>query len=119
MLFSCSKCGRIHDKSYKCIGSFIAPKNNEQSLRSTYKWAKKSEQIRERSFHLCAICRANGDFTPKAVEVHHIIKLREDPTLLLADENLIVLCVEHHKAADRGELDIDYLRKLVADRDGM
>ena len=116
MLISCSKCGKIHDRSFKCKGSSL-PQTDEQALRSRYKWTKKSSDIRERSFHLCAICKALGDYSPKEVEVHHIIKLRDDPTLLLDDSNLITLCVEHHKAADKGEIEIDYLRKLVKDRD--
>ena len=119
MLFSCSKCGKIHDKSFKCTGGVSLPQTNEQALRSKYKWTKKSRDIRERSYHLCAICKALGDYTPKEVEVHHIIKIRDDSNLLLEDSNLITLCIEHHKKADRGEYDIDDLRRLAKLRDGI
>lgn len=117
MLISCSKCGRTHNRGYKCRAGGRLPQTDEQALRSRYKWTKKSGDIRERSFHLCAICKELGDYSPKEVEVHHIIKLKENPSLLLEDSNLITLCVDHHKAADRGEIDIDYLRELVSKRD--
>lgn len=117
MLISCSKCGRVHDRSAKCRASSSLPKTDEQALRNRSKWHYKSNDIRERSFHLCAICKELGDYYPKDVEVHHIIKLKDDPSLLLEDSNLIALCIEHHKQADRGEIDVDYLRDLAKKRD--
>ncbi len=56
-------------------------------------------------------------YTYEGVEVHHITKIRDDAGLLLDDSNLIVLCEEHHKQADEGLLDADYLRKLAEQRD--
>ncbi len=116
MLRSCSKCGKIHDTNYKCNAGRL-PQTNEQALRNKNKWHKKSEEIRERSFHLCAICREIGDYSPKDIEVHHIIKLRDDPNGLLEDSNLIALCVDHHKKADQGSISIDYLKRLAQKRD--
>ena len=118
MLRSCSKCGRVHDINFKCNAGRL-PKTDEQALRNLSKWHKKSEEIREVSFHLCAICKEQGDYTAKPIEVHHIIKLRDYPQGLLDDSNLIALCVDHHKKADRGEIDPDYLRKLANIRDGI
>jgi len=43
--------------------------------------------------------------------------LRDYPEGLLEDDNLIALCIDHHKQADKGEIDIDYLRYLVKLRD--
>ena len=118
MLKACSKCGKVHDYNYKCKAGSL-PKTNEQALRNLAKWHKKSEQIRERSFYLCAICKESGDYTAKDIEVHHIRKLRDYPQGLTEDGNLIALCIEHHKSADRGEIDPDYLRKLADLRDGL
>lgn len=118
MLKACSKCGRVHNSSFKCNAGRL-PQTNEQALRNLNKWHKKSESIRERSFYLCAICKESGDYTAKPVEIHHIVKLRDDPSGLLDDSNLICLCIEHHKQADRGEIDPDYLRKLADFRDGL
>ena len=118
MLRSCSKCGRVHDINFKCQAGRL-PHTKEQALRNLNKWHKKSEEIRLRSFFLCAICKENGDYTAKDIEVHHIRKLRDYPQGLLDDSNLICLCVDHHKQADRGELDPVYLRKLADLRDGV
>ena len=95
----------------------VLPKTQEQKLRNKNKWRLKSEDIRERSYHLCAVCIDQGDLSIKPVEVHHIAKLRDEPGKLLDDSNLITLCYDHHKQADRGELDVDYLRKLARKRD--
>lgn len=118
MLRSCSKCGRVHDTSFKCNTGSL-PKTDEQALRARNAWREKSLSIRERSFYLCAICKSAGDYRAKDIEVHHIRKLKDYPQGLLEDSNLIALCIEHHKAADKGEIDPDYLRKLADIRDGI
>ena len=118
MLRSCSKCGRVHDINFKCNAGRL-PLTDEQALRNRNKWKEKSKAIRERSFYLCAICKESGDYTAKDIEIHHIRKLRDYPQGLLEDGNLICLCIEHHKQADRGEIDQDYLRKLADIRDGI
>lgn len=118
MLRACAKCGRYHEASAKCIGSsgYKLPRTNEQALRNKHAWRKKSESIREQSFYICAICAKNGDFSYKDVEVHHIRKLRDNPELLLDDSNLITLCIEHHKAADAGEIKEELLLELARKR---
>lgn len=117
MLRSCSKCGRIHDTSYNCKSGRL-PQTTEQALRNRNKWHTKSREIRERSFYLCAVCQDQGILRAEDnVEVHHIIKLRDDPSGLLDDDNLICLCTYHHKQADKGELSVDYLRQLAQRRD--
>ena len=117
MLISCSKCGKVHNVNYKCK-SERGPQTLEQSLRKRNKWTVKSKQIRERSLNICAVCKDRGTINfDDDLEVHHIKKLRDDPSGLLDDDNLICLCVYHHKQADRGELDVDYLLELVRQRD--
>lgn len=118
MLRSCSKCGRVHDINFKCNAGRL-PKTDEQTLRNKNAWREKSLSIRERSFYLCAICKSKGDYTAKDIEVHHIRKLRDYPQGLLEDANLIALCIDHHKLADQGKIDPDYLRKLADIRDGL
>ena len=118
MLKACSRCGRYHDKAYKCFASSFPRGDAEASrLRSSYKWSKKSEDIRERSFYLCEVCKDRGDFSIKEIEVHHIVKVRDNPSLLLDDGNLIALCRDHHREADHGILSVDYLRALADKRD--
>lgn len=118
MLRSCTRCGRIHDINFKCNGGGRLPQTTEQALRNRNKWHTKSREIRERSLYLCSVCKDRGEAkADDDLEVHHIIKLRDDPSGLLDDDNLIALCVLHHKQADRGELSVDYLRQLAQRRD--
>ncbi len=65
---------------------------------------------------LCEVCKAQGVYNYNDLEVHHIEKLKDNPDGLLNDDNLICLCVYHHKQADAGELNADYLRELVKER---
>lgn len=117
MLRSCTKCGRIHDVNYKCKSGRL-PQTNEQALRNRNAWHEKSREIRERSLYLCSVCKDRGEAkADDDIEVHHIRKLRDYPDGLLEDENLIALCVFHHKQADNNELDPDYLRELAKRRD--
>ena len=115
-LKACSTCGKIHDASITC--AIRNPKiDKEYALRQTNRWHAKSIEIRERSQWLCSVCRDKGIITHEGLEVHHIVKLRDNPDLLLDDNNLICLCVDHHKQADAGILEPDYLRKLAKKRD--
>ena len=118
MLRSCTKCGRIHDINFKCNGGGRLPQTAEQALRRRTSWTNKSREIRERSKYLCAVCLDKGEArADDDIEVHHIRKLRDYPEGLLEDDNLVCLCTNHHKQADRGELDVEYLRQLAQKRD--
>ena len=116
---SCSKCGRVHRADYKCT-AYIAPKDRtaDQRLRSTSRWQKKSEEIREASQHLCAVCRHQDQrFNYNNLEVHHIIKLKDEPSKLLDNFNLVCLCKYHHELADAGKIDASYLEELARCRE--
>ena len=117
---ACSKCGKIHPYNYNCSVGVDSNRSKvaEDRLRSRYAWTKKSKQIREDAGNLCEVCRDQGRATYDGLEVHHIEKLRENVDGLLDDNNLICLCVRHHKEADNGELEKDYLKKLVKKRRG-
>ncbi len=117
MFKACSKCGKIHDASSIC--PYVKREYTsgaERKLRSKYSWTLKSKQIREQANHLCEVCKDKGVYTYQNIEVHHIVKLKDNEQGLLDDDNLIVLCQEHHKMADKGELSVDYLRELVGRR---
>lgn len=115
-LKACSICGKIHDANIRCKRAVRADAQ-AHSLRQTNKWHSKSLDIRERSHWLCAVCLDEGIINHESLEVHHIEKLRDNPSGLLDDENLICLCSEHHKLADENQIDADYLRKLAQKRD--
>lgn len=115
MFKACAKCGKVHAVNVKCQPTTkrIYKREEEDRLRHTSRWKRKSLEVREASNYLCAVCLDQGEATYKDIEVHHITKLRDDPTKLLDDDNLICLCRYHHEMADRGELDAEYLRKLA------
>lgn len=117
MLKACGKCGRIHPYNYKCNTGRTYNGGDERKERSTYAWTKKSKEIREKAQGLCEVCRDEGIYTYKGLEVHHIIKVKDNPSLLLEDSNLICLCVEHHKKADKGMLGQGYLFDLAKARE--
>lgn len=116
MLVSCGKCGKLHPRGYKCNIGRVYKQTEERKARSSNKWKLKAKQIKEDAFNLCEVCKDKGLYNYEGLEVHHIIKIKEDPGGLLDDNNLICLCVEHHKQADAGELDADYLRELAKKR---
>lgn len=115
MFRSCSRCGKIHDTNYKCnVGR---NNTNEAKLRNTHKWHSKAAEIKENSNYLCAVCKEEGRYTYDNLEIHHIVKIKDDPTKLLDNYNLICLCVYHHKLADAGKISKEYLLKLAENRE--
>lgn len=120
MFKACSKCGKIHDYCYKCnvnkpVRRFES--NEETRARSTSKWQKKRKYIKDSAFNLCEVCKDNGIYNYDDLEIHHIVKLKNNPDGLLINNNLICLCVSHHKQADAGLLAIDYLQTLAEKRE--
>ena len=100
---------------FKCNIGLI--KDDNYKNHNNGAWHKKSLEIREASDWLCSVCRSEGRYEYNGLEVHHITKLRDDKSKALDNYNLICLCVKHHKMADVGEIDADYLRKLARDRE--
>jgi len=117
MYKSCSRCGKIHASTYNCNVGKVYRGGEERQLRKTYNWTQKSLEIRESSHYLCAVCREEGRYTYDNLEVHHIEKVKDNKDRLLDNYNLICLCQEHHKKADAGEIDKDYLFKLAKQRE--
>lgn len=116
MYKSCSRCGKIHPYNFNCGVDGNRNKTKEDKLRSRYAWTKKSKQIRADAGNLCEVCKDQGIATYDGLEVHHIEKIRDNIDLLLDDDNLICLCTKHHKEADDGTLEKEYLLELVRKR---
>lgn len=116
MFKACSRCGRIHDVNHKCNVGKTYQGGEERKLRATYAWTKKSLETRESAQHLCQVCRDKGIFTYKNLEVHHIETVKDKPEKLLDNDNLVVLCTKHHKLADAGKIDKEYLKRLARER---
>lgn len=117
MLKSCSKCGKIHPYDYKCNVGKTYNKDDSDRLRNKSAWRRKREEVKEKANYLCEVCKTRGVFTYEGLEVHHIHKLRSNQDRLLDNYNLITLCVECHKKADRGEIQAVYLEDLARKRE--
>ena len=119
MLKSCSRCGKIHDFNKVCYKNRqVRGLSDADKFRKTYKWHKKSEDIRDRDKHLCRCCIANifnttDIFNFSKLEVHHIVPLEEDYSRRLDDDNLITLCCYHHKLAEDNVIPRVILNKLI------
>lgn len=118
MFKACSKCGKIHEYSKKCYaGDTHRKKNtNANKFRQTQEWKDKSEEIREDSNYLCSVCLDEGVYNYEQLEVHHIDKLEDNYERRLDNYNLICLCNGHHREAERGKIDKDYLFRLAEKR---
>ena len=101
MLMACSRCGKIHPwgQCPKGKPERIYKKKEPTEItrfRSSGPWQRKQKEILQRDRYLCKMCLARGILTVKNLSVHHIIPIREDPSLKLADDNLITLCGRDH-----------------------
>ena len=103
------KCGRIAEKNSRI--EYIAMRSGRRQ--------KVAYDVYAAYKHKCAIC--GWQVTPELLklkgrwqyahgnEIHHIIPVQEGGTDNW--DNLILLCPNHHKAADLGLIDQDTLRK--------
>ena len=122
MYKTCSRCGKIHDFNKSCYRNQKAKGlTDADKFRKTYRWHKKSEDIRTRDKHLCRCCLADiyntyNQFNFSKLSVHHIVPLEEDYSLRLDDDNLITLCDYHHKLAENNVIR-RYILKLLTNPD--
>ncbi len=118
MLRSCHWCGRIHDTSIVC-SKRPAPKKESTEhtkLRTCRRWDKARKDANARDKYVCRVCAQNGHLTVDGLETHHIVPLSEDPSRAYDLDNLITLCVRHHKAADVGKIDRSMLVGMAKDQ---
>ncbi|APH16861.1 HNH endonuclease family protein [Clostridium sporogenes] len=109
MLISCSKCGRIHERGFKCKNNIRQVYTKKQTVaskfRNTKAWRDKRNDIINRDKALCQICIRNLHNTlPRQynnnVQVHHITPINENYDKRLDDNNLVTLCTYHHSMAE-------------------
>ena len=124
MLKSCKYCMRIHDSKYDCGRKPQRKKqgNNKDRFRWTQAWQRKREEIKDRDKHLCQVCIRNlydthNQYTYDDLEVHHAIPLEEDFEKRLDNENLITICEGHHEMAERGEIPLEVILKIIREQE--
>ena len=84
------------------------------------RWSKKRREIIKRDGHRCMFVE-NGKRCrhKRMLQVHHIIPKSENPALLWDDNNLITLCVKHHKMISGREHEyMGKFRKLLDEAEG-
>ena len=116
---ACSRCGKIHDYTYKCNHGRTHTKHKDTEasrIRRTEKWNKKREQIKEDANYLCEYCLHLGRLTYTRLEIHHITPINTAPELAYTDTNLICLCTTCHKQAEKHNIPQDTLATIAQER---
>ena len=121
---TCKYCGIVpfdHECPHRKKRHKPSPSGELEKFRSSAKWKRKRELIKERDLYLCQVCRSGQHgavrYVTSDLEVHHIIPLIEDFERRLDDDNLITLCIKHHKMADAGQLSRRELADLIPPSD--
>lgn len=121
-LKTCTYCRKIHDDKKKCTAKkgYYREKYSRYEKDKDYltfiksrQWFNKSQEIKLLDSHCCLVCKSLGLISPTYLEVHHIVKFRNDSSLRLDNNNLITLCVNHHKQADNNNISINELHRLI------
>lgn len=105
MLRVCSICLKIHDHKFKCNRK-VAIRNTTQEQEKlnrfyrSYQWRKVKESKRKDILYQCEVCNFLGGVC-FCDEVHHIKKVATNWDERLDYENLIGLCVAHHKEIEK------------------
>ena len=107
----------MHEATYQCNHNRFKKDTEARQLRQKNSWHIKSKEIREKSNYLCSVCKEEGRYTYEGLEVHHITPIEEDKSRVLDNYNLICLCQEHHKQAEIGKIDKEYLYQLARERE--
>jgi 5-methylcytosine-specific restriction protein A len=90
------RCGAI--VKGRCLD--CDPYAKKKQVRYTKAWDKLSVRYRKEN-PLCEECDRRGMTTP-ATEVHHIVKVSEDPKRMLDVTNLVSVCRACHEKLERG-----------------
>ena len=121
-LKTCTYCRKIHGKEINCTAKkgYYREKYSRYEKDKDYtnfikskKWHEKSQEIKLLDCYCCLVCKGLGLNSPTYLEVHHIIKVRNDASLKLDNSNLITLCVNHHKMADSNKIASSELHRLI------
>ena len=121
-LKTCTYCRKIHGKEINCMAKkgYYREKNSRYEKDKDYikfikskEWNNKSQEIKLSDSHCCLVCKSLGLISPTYLEVHHIVKYRNDASLKLDNDNLITLCVNHHKMADCNKISTNELHRLI------
>ena len=121
-LKTCTYCRKIHGKEINCTAKrgYYREKNARYEKDKDYikfikskQWHNKSQEIKRLDCYRCLVCQSLSLISPTYLEVHHIVKVRNNSSLKLDNDNLITLCVHHHKQADNNKISTNELYRLI------
>lgn len=122
ILKTCGYCHKIHNSNIKCGAKrkYYREKNSRYNKSQEYqdviksnRWKKLSAFIKSLDNHECLICKDCGLISPKVLEVHHIEKVMNNFEKAFDEQNLITLCIFHHKQAEQGLISKQELLDLI------
>lgn len=120
---TCTYCRKIHGSEINCKAKrgYYREKNSRYEKDKDYtrfikskQWFNKSQDIKLLDNHCCLVCKSLGLHSPIYLEVHHIVKFRNNSSLKLDNDNLITLCIAHHKQADSNKIQASELYRLIS-----
>lgn len=91
-------------------------KGNVNALYKSVIWRNKRIDILERDHYECQRCKHIKHKLTRASVVHHIIELRDNPTLMIDDDNLESVCVRCHNELHPDKL-IKYKKKKFTNKE--
>ena len=120
VLKACSRCGKIHEYGackVPASGYRVYTRKTATSItrfRSSRVWQRKRLEILERDQHLCKLCLYRGVINNKALEVHHIVPIKDNEELKLEDSNLVTVCSTCHSLVEDDKSYIGLLQRLAS-----
>lgn len=117
MLVACGRCGKIHERGAceeKPLNTYRKKNTRQVQIRHSTRWQRVREQALERDCYLCRLCLEAGYINNNNLEVHHITKIEDNPSIAYELDNLICLCSNHHHEVENDSTKRDYLRELAS-----
>lgn len=108
MLVSCSYCAGLHHRKEVCSKRIKKKRKKEPTYISRFRnskaWQRKRLEVKKRDKMLCQYCLLKGKLTFDNLEIHHIEPISINWDRRLDEYNLITLCTNCHKIAERKEI---------------
>jgi hypothetical protein len=67
--------------------------------------------------YLCQICLREGKYNCNDIEVHHAVKIDENPEIAFEPSNLLTLCKDHHDQADVGKISFGTIKEIIEEQE--
>ena len=100
--------GRVLDVHDPLVG-YVREGRTDRFYKSM-DWQRKRAEIIARDNYECQRCKRMGRVGPGEM-VHHVVHLKDEPTLGLCDSNLVTLCNRCHAEVHEQELSGNYARR--------